>query len=216
MEDYKNSRTDRTYTYSNNQRQDPTAEDNYKLVKMPVVKRDQNLITALKTGVYNVRIQTKNLLTGLFTDNIVNLLDKNSTYLGNKPSTKPNQNKTTAANYSRTYSYVLTPGSLDEGVGTEVTNNPAEYEPQANMRYSLLHSQMVEILIPCNLNLRAGEVIKLYLENITQSNKNDQIYNNLRSGYYMIKDLCHSFSPTNSYTSLTLLRDTRELYRSTK
>jgi len=90
MEDYKNNRTDRTYTYSNNQRQDPTAEDNYKLVKMPVIKRDQNLITALKTGVYNVRIQTKNLLTGLFTDNIVNLLDKNSTYLGNKPSVKSN------------------------------------------------------------------------------------------------------------------------------
>ena len=48
------------------------------VVGMPIIKRDQNLLTALKTGVYNVRIQTKNLLTGQFTDNIVNLLDKNS------------------------------------------------------------------------------------------------------------------------------------------
>ena len=84
------------------------------------------------------------------------------------------------------------------------------------MRYSLLHSQVVQIQVPCNVQLKAGEVIKLYLENITQSNKNEQIYNNLRSGFYLIKDLCHAFSPTNSYTSLTLLRDTRELYRSSK
>ena len=216
MEDYKNSRTDRTYTYSNNQRQDPTAEDNYKLVKMPVIKRDQNLITALKTGVYNVRIQTKNLLTGLFTDNIVNLLDKNSTYLGNKPSIKPNQNKTTAANYSRTYSYVLTPGSLDEGVGTEVTNNPAEYEPQANMRYAMLHSQIVDIQIPCNVRLMAGNVIKLLIENVTSGNKTNQVDNPTRSGFYLILHLRHHFDPKHSYTSLTLARDTYGLYTSNK
>ena len=216
MEDYKNSRTDRTYTYSNNQRQDPTAEDNYKLVKMPVIKRDQNLITALKTGVYNVRIQTKNLLTGLFTDNIVNLLDKNSTYLGNKPSVKPNQNQTTAANYSRTYSYVLTPGSLDEGVGTEVTNNPAEYEPQANMRYAMLHSQIVDIQIPCNVRLMAGNVIKLLIENVTSGNKTNQVDNPTRSGFYLILHLRHHFDPKHSYTSLTLARDTYGLYTSNK
>jgi len=216
MEDYKNNRTDRTYTYSNNQRQDPTAEDNYKLVKMPVIKRDQNLITALKTGVYNVRIQTKNLLTGLFTDNIVNLLDKNSTYLGNKPSVKPNQNQTTAANYSRTYSYVLTPGSLDEGVGTEVTNNPAEYEPQANMRYAMLHSQIVDIQIPCNVRLMAGNVIKLLIENVTSGNKTNQVDNPTRSGFYLILHLRHHFDPKHSYTSLTLARDTYGLYTSNK
>ena len=216
MEDYKSNRTDRTYTYSNNQRQDPSAEDNYKLVKMPVIKRDQNLLTALKTGVYNVRIQTKNLLTGEFTDNIINLLDKNSTYLGNKPSVKPNQNETTAINYARTYSYVLTPGSLDEGVSTEITNNPAEYEPQANMRYAMLHSQIVDIQIPCNTRLMAGNVIKLLIENISGGNKTNQVDNPTRSGFYLILHLRHHFDPKHSYTSLTLARDTYGLYTSDK
>ena len=216
MEDYKNNSTDRTYTYSNNQRQDPTAEDNYKLVKMPVIRRDQNLITALKTGVYNVRIQTKNLLTGEFTDNVVNLLDKNSTYLGNKPSVKPNQNKTTASNYARTYSYVLTPGSLDEGVSTKITNNPAEYEPQANMRYAMLHSQIVDIQIPCNTRLMAGNVIKLLIENVSSGNKTNQVDNPTRSGFYLILHLRHHFDPKHSYTSLTLARDTYGLYTSNK
>ena len=158
---------------------------------------------------YNVRIITRNRLTGEYKEEIKNLLS--STNLGEKQE-KPVPNQT----YLKTYNFELSPGQDDPGVSDVVLNNPADYVPQANMRYSLLHSQMVEILIPCNLNLRAGEVIKLYLENITQGNKNDQIYNNLRSGYYMICHLCHSFSTTNSYTSLMLLRDTRELYRSSK
>ena len=151
---------------------------------------------------YNVRIITRNRLTGEYKEEIKNLLS--STNLGEKQE-KPVPNEV----YLKSYTFELSPGQDDPGVSDVILNNPADYVPQANMRYSLLHTQMVDILIPCNLNLRAGEVIKLYLENITQGNKNDQIYNNLRSGYYMICHLCHSFSTTNSYTSLMLLRDTR-------
>ena len=64
--------------------------------------------------------------------------------------------------------------------------------------------------------LRAGEVIKLKLENITQDEKLLAIYNQHRSGYYLILHLCHHFDPANSYTSLTLARDTYGLYTSKK
>ena len=183
--------------------------NNYKVLRTPLVRKDEDQLKALRTGMYNVRIITRNRLTGEYKEEIKNLLS--STNLGEKQE-KPVTNEV----YLKSYNFELSPGQDDPGVSDVVLNNPADYVPQANMRYSLLHSQMVEILIPCNLNLRAGEVIKLYLENITEGNKNDQIYNNLRSGYYMICHLCHSFSPTNSYTSLMLLRDTRELYRSSK
>ena len=118
--------------------------------------------------------------------------------------------------YFKTYAFHINPGEDDPGVSETILNNPAEYVPQANMRYSLLHTQIVQIQVPCNVQLRAGQVIRLLLENITQSNKNDQIYNELRSGFYMICHLSHTFTPKNSYTSLTLLRDTRELYTSKK
>ena len=183
--------------------------NNYKVLRTPLVRKDEDQLKALRTGMYNVRIITRNRLTGEYKEEIKNLLS--STNLGEKQE-KPVPNET----YCKSYTFELSPGQDDPGVSDVILNNPADYVPQANMRYSLLHTQMVDILIPCNLNLRAGEVIKLYLENITQGNKNDQIYNNLRSGYYMICHLCHSFSTTNSYTSLTLLRDTRELYRSDK
>ncbi len=213
----KNIEKERTYTYINNQSQDPSSNNmDFKVLKMPVIKRDQNLLNSLKSGEYNVRIQTKNLLTGEFTDNVVNLLDKNSTYLGGKPTPKPNQNKTTTLNYCRTYSYVLTPGNLDEGVSTTITNNPAEYEPQANMRYAMLHSQLVDIQVPCNVNLMAGNVIKLIIENITGGNKVDKTDNEHRSGFYLIVGLRHHFDTNNSYTSLSLARDTYGLYTSSK
>ncbi len=183
--------------------------NDFKVLTTPHVIRDEDQLKALRNGLYNVRIITKNTVTGEYKEEIKNLLS--DTNLGEKQE-KPVNNDV----YLKSYSFHISPGVDDPGVSDKILNNPAEYVPQSNMRYSLLHSQVVQIQVPCNVQLKAGEVIKLYLENITQSNKNEQIYNNLRSGFYLIKDLCHAFSPTNSYTSLTLLRDTRELYRSSK
>ena len=183
--------------------------NDFKVLTTPIVKRDEDQLKALRNGLYNVRIITKNSLTGEYKEEIKNLLS--DTNLGEKQE-KPVTNEV----YLKSYTFHISPGQDDPGVSDTILNNPANYVPQSNMRYSLLHSQIVQIQVPCNVQLKAGQVIKLYLENITQSNKNEQVYNNLRSGYYMIRDLCHSFTTTNSYTSLTLLRDTRELYRSNK
>ena len=183
--------------------------NDFKVLTTPNVVRDEDQLKAMQEGLYCVRIITKNSLTGEYKEEIKNLLS--DTNLGEKQEKVVDDN-----DYLKTYCFHISPGADDPGVSDTILNNPADYVPQSNMRYSLLHSQVVQIQVPCNVQLKAGEVIKLYLENITQSNKNEQIYNNLRSGFYLIKDLCHAFSPTNSYTSLTLLRDTRELYRSSK
>ena len=183
--------------------------NDFKVLTTPIVRRDEDQLKALRNGLYNVRIITKNSLTGEYKEEIKNLLS--DTNLGEKQE-KPVTNEV----YLKSYTFHISPGQDDPGVSDTILNNPANYVPQSNMRYSLLHSQIVQIQVPCNVQLKAGQVIKLYLENITQSNKNEQVYNNLRSGYYMIRDLCHSFTTVNSYTSLTLLRDTRELYRSNK
>ena len=220
MNEYKENqsvRDVRTYKYFNNQRQDlGSNEDDYNMVKMPILKRDHNLFNALKAGVYNVRIQVKNLLTGEFIDKIVNLLDKDSSYLGSKPKKIVDQNENKLEKYCKTYSYVIAPGNVDEGVSDKITNSPAEYEPQAMMRYSMLHSQVLEIQVPCNILLMAGQVIKLEIENVTGGNKVLQRENQHRSGFYLILHLSHHFDPKHSYTSMTLARDTYGLYTSSK
>ena len=71
---------------------------------------------------------------------------------------------------------------------------------------------MIYLVTPLNTEISVGNVIELKFIGTPEG----EDYDRQQSGFYLIKDLCHAFSPTNSYTSLTLLRDTRELYRSSK
>ena len=185
------------------------SKNDFKVLFPPVVKQDQNQLNALRQGKYNVRVCTINTLTQEYNENIINLLS--STNLGGKQ-----KNPVNSKDFCKSYTYVVNPGANEKGVSEKVINSPSTYEPMANMRYGLLHTQLVDIQVPCNVQLQAGDVIKLYIENITQDNKLDQIYNEHRSGYYLILHLCHHFDTSNSFTSLTLARDTYGLYRSTK
>ena len=203
-----------TYNYNGslNAKLEEVKGNDFKILKPPLVQRDQDQITALKNGVYNVRICTLNTLTHKYTENIVNLLS--STNLGSKQESPVKSDE-----FNKTYTYLLDPGEdgdNESGVSTELLNSPANYEPKANMRYSLLHSQLMSIQVPCNILLEAGDVIKVNLENITEDNKVDQIYNEHRSGFYLILQLCHHFDTQNSYTSMLLARDTYGLYTSKK
>jgi hypothetical protein len=203
-----------TYNYNGslNAKLEEVKGNDFKILKPPLVQRDQDQITALKNGVYNVRICTLNTLTHQYNENIVNLLS--STNLGSKQESPVKSNE-----FNKTYTYLLDPGETGDnegGVSTELLNSPANYEPKANMRYSLLHSQLMSIQVPCNILLEAGDVIKVNLENITEDNKVDQIYNEHRSGFYLILQLCHHFDTQNSYTSMLLARDTYGLYTSKK
>ena len=216
IEKFKDDSYKKTHTYnyhgSLNAKLNQLDGNDFKILKPPSIQRDQDQIKALKSGVYNVRICTLNTLTHEYTENVVNLLS--SSNLGNKQELPVELNE-----FNKTYTYLLDPGEegdTEGGVSTKVLNSPANYEPKANMRYSLLHSQLMSIQVPCNVLLEAGDVIKVNLENITEDNKNEQIYNEHRSGFYLILQLCHHFDTKNSYTSMLLARDTYGLYTSKK
>ena len=80
------------------------------------------------------------------------------------------------------------------------------------MRYNILFSQVVNIQVPCNINLRAGDTINCNFEIVTQSSKEQGSDDPVQSGKYLIIDLCHHFNPTKSMTSMTLVRDSYGLY----
>ena len=191
-------------------------ENNYKILKPPVVKRDQDQINAIRNGQYTVRVCTINLQTQEHKEEIINFdTNKNNTNLGsvievdNNPTGEEERP-------CKTFTYILDEGSDNIGVDSEISNNPSYYEPRAIMKYGLLHAQLVDIQIPCNVELEAGMVIRILYENITQDNKIEHAYNEHRSGFYLILHLCHHFDTNNSFTSLTLARDGYGLYNSTK
>ena len=208
-----------TYTYNSalqSQLNDPVGND-YNIVSIPNVIRDMNAIKQRLNGLDAVRVISYNTETQEYVENIIDI--KSPTTMGDTPNYKEQEeslnsaNKTALTNPSKTFTYHISGNEVGAGgIPNLVRNSPILYEPRAWRRYALLHSQIVDIQVPCNLNLRVGEVIKVYMENLTEHNQIDFVNNPTRSGFYMILHLCHHFDPSNSFTSLTLTRDGTGLY----
>ena len=210
-----------THTYNYNSAlqsklNDPIGND-YNIVTIPNTIRDMNAIKQRLSGLDAVRVVSYNTETQEYIENIIDI--KSPTTMGDTPDYKEQEkslnaaNKTALTNPSKTFTYHISANEVGAGgVPNLVRNSPILYEPRAWRRYALLHSQILDIQVPCNLNLRVGEVIKVLMENITEDNQTDFVNNPNRSGFYMILHLCHHFDPTNSFTSLTLTRDGTGLY----
>ena len=105
---------------------------------------------------------------------------------------------------SRQITAVLDVGTMEKGVSKQENADPFLIQSQTMMRYNSIFSQKLSMTIPSNTNLEAGNLIEC---KFPKSAAKDEI-DLEQSGLYMIKELCHYFDPTGSYTSLTLIRDT--------
>ena len=194
-----------TYRYEGVLRANSDNDANdFKILTSPIFKKDQDIINALKSGSYKARIITTNPLTHEINEEFVYLTPKQTLGKDSEPK-DPSDNKDNAI---RTYHHLLDIGSMDPDVKYDDENNPFTWEAKSAMRYDMLHSQVVDIQVPCNVNLRAGDVIECTFEKITKGNKANDMINQQQSGKYLILHLCHHFDPLKSYTSLTLARDT--------
>lgn len=72
-------------------------------------------------------------------------------------------------------------------------------------RYNILFSQDLHMIVPCNVNLKAGDVIYAEFPKINPSNNKD--IDLQQSGNYLIKELRHHFQGSQMITSLKLIRD---------
>ena len=77
---------------------------------------------------------------------------------------------------------------------------------QSVMRYNQMFSIKINIMIAGDFSLRAGDLIYCEFPQLT-TDPNTTI-NKKSGGLYMISSLCHNLTPRETYTSLTLVRDT--------
>tara|TARA_Y100000289_G_scaffold5141_1_gene4715 strand:+ start:187 stop:1470 length:1284 start_codon:yes stop_codon:yes gene_type:complete len=180
--------------------------NDFKIEKKVDVKRD-DLITAIKSGLFASRNIFWNPLTFEYTEKIFKL-DGLEESLGGIDYDIPD-----FGSYTRTHFHILDVGNFDSGISCDVNNSPIEWTAKSTMRYNSLFSQICEITVPCNINLRAGDVIECDFEIITQDNKSGNAIDPTQSGRYLIENLCHHFDPKRSYTSMTLVRDSYGKYR---
>ena len=114
---------------------------------------------------------------------------------------------------TRIFSAMYDVGTLEENASKRGWNDPIErnadpvmIDAQSRMRYSLLHTQVAEVVVPLNTNLTAGAVIRCeFPRNDTEPR---HVPDPDSSGLYMIKEMSHYYDVEGSYTRLKLLRDT--------
>ena len=208
-----------TYTYTDVNESSITKNNDYKILQYTVDK-NQNLIENLRMGTYSFRRLSFNPLSFQFKQEVYNYGDKNSpkkndrmNNLGTKelqlPKISDDSKLTLDQLPTRTVSQIV-----DVGASTTISkddNYPADkYQGQNVVRYNLLMTQSVSMTVPCNTDLKAGDIITCLFPKISREDKNE--YDSEESGKYMIKELCHHFEAKRSFTSMTLVRDTYGLH----
>ena len=123
---------------------------------------------------------------------------------------------------SRLMTHILDVGVLPSGKNPEKEletwksklTNPTYDAPntmvQAIMRYNQLFTIKTEVIIAGDFSLRAGDLIYCDFPELT-TEENAKVNGDKESGaggIYMIASLCHRITPRETYTSLTLVRDT--------
>ena len=185
------------------------SDNDFKILLPPKVKKDQDITKTLKDGTYVNRNVFFNPQTFEHSE-IIFSVDKDGVKktLGGELPIKTNDLKS----FVKTNHHILDIGSF-EVQNQNPNNDPREWQASSTMRYNLLHSIVMEIQIPCNTELMAGDIIEIEIESIkedmVQSPSDEQ-----QSGNYLIMHLCHHFDSLRSFTSLTLVRDSYGIRRS--
>ena len=198
------------YIYSGALKENIENSDNdFKILIAPTIKKDQDITKALKNGTYVNRNVFFNPQTFEHSE-IVFSVDKDGVKktLGGDLPVKPEDVK----GFTKTNHHILDIGSF-EVQNQNPNNDPREWQATSQMRYNLLHSIVMNIQIPCNTELRAGDVIEIDIES-QQEDKVDSPSDEQQGGKYLILHLCHHFDTLRSYTSLTLVRDSYGIRRS--
>jgi hypothetical protein len=206
-----------TYTYTQSQDSYDDKElkvnNDFKILNYHVEK-NQNLLEKLKLGTYASHRMFFNPLDFSFSnpeDGLFKLEDYvgKTNNLGSQlklPPLSEGSDLTLGDAPTRIITAVYDVGTMDPGVSTDINSDQSLYQSQSLMRYNILFTQTLNIVVPSNTNLRAGDVIECQFPKITQSDAKE--YDTETSGLYMIKELCHHFDVNNSYTSMKLVRDT--------
>ena len=195
-------------TYFRNDVNRSSVSDNlndFKILSFSIIK-NQSLINALKSGVYSNRRVVFNPKTFKLEEKQFNIGSLKKS-LGKNEAPTPQDKKHTRILYS-----IKDVGCLSSKVEESDEGDVDSYQGEVQMRYNLLFTQMVKMQVPCNPNLKAGDIVKCNLEIITPVEKVQGSTDPVESGNYMILDLCHHYDPERSFTAMTLIRDTYGLY----
>ena len=101
---------------------------------------------------------------------------------------------------SRLLTRISDHGTLESGLGDKDSGADPTDMAKSFSRYNLLFTQALNILVPCNIDLKVGDIIACKFPERNTDNQS-------MSGNYLIRELRHHFVMNQNVTSLKLMRD---------
>jgi hypothetical protein len=105
-------------------------------------------------------------------------------------------------------------GVYDPSGDTEDSGRDPVDMAKSFSRYNLLFTQSLNMVVPLNVNLKAGGIIYAQFQKVDASKSGE--VDEQQSGNYLIKELRHHFEGGQMVTSLKLVRDSYGLYGTNK
>lgn len=183
-----------------------------------ILNYDSNYTSDMKDklmmGVFNSSVNLFNSFESSFNCNPLNISSQESgiTYAGTEYG--KNLNSFFIKDVSRFFTSNELIGSLtDIGKSKEYDMEKSKILSTSTSRYNQLFTNKVNITIPADFSLEAGEMI--FIDIPEQSSKPNPTYNERMSGVYMISALCHRITPgkgTDGFQAITSLELTRDSY----
>jgi len=197
------------YSLPNSTPNEADPASNFIILSIPVFERNVNIFENLRIGMYSsvnyffdINTRKLNVYNYKLTESY-NIM-KHSSRSTEKPKVpKGLENSPSRLMVKVTDSLVK---NVIGGDPNKTPDNISKYQSQSVARYNLAFSQLLNITVPLNLNLTVGDVVDLNFANISKDDSRGN-KDNLKSGYYMIKELSHLFSENKGYTGLKLARD---------
>jgi len=184
------------------------------------INRNQDLIAKLERGAFSSQRYYVNPVSFKPSISVFKASDylkkSGMSKLGAKPIDLPRiddkSDKTLGDLPTRIFVGMLDVGTVEEDASDEGWNapsklnaDPAKINAQSMMRYNQLLTQVLEITIPLNSSLTAGNLIRCEFPQTSDAKRKEP--DPETSGLYMIKELAHYFDGKGSYSKLKLVRD---------
>ena len=196
-----------TYTYKEINQSSIEVNNDFRILNFSIDK-NQNLLEKLRLGTYSSVRVTFDPYNFKCEQAQFKFDESGIDKLGNKvelPQISEDSEKTLSDFPSRVFSQVVDRGTFEPDVSIVQNADPTKYQAQTAMRYNVMVTQLLSIIVPCNTDLRAGDIITCKFPKI--SREGSETFDSETSGKYIIKELCHHFDPDRSFTSMKLVRD---------
>lgn len=179
--------------------------------------KNTDLLKNLRVGMYSNATYFYNLYENRLSIISYNLKDevKNSGTLGGDSNIAVSEEL--GKSISRIMVRTSDIGVMDNKSGSDSILDKTPLRDETDMakstsRYNLLFTQSLNMVVPCNINLKVGDII--YAEFPRVRNADQREADDQQSGNYLIKELRHHMEPNMMVTSLKLIRDSYGLYSS--